>query len=170
MDKSTEDAFAQAAKEADAKKAESKQEQKQKQRTDNVRPSSPREVDTRVRDTSAQPTEVEGGTRPDAGTMGEFQRQKSAKHFRIVIPSTGLPGEVKRVFIGVNGVPYTILRDVEVVVPQCVLDALDVAVEKRYRDGPKDELGNITKVPYDVKSYHYQNLGEADPTKKAAKK
>ncbi|MGZ5078614.1 MAG: hypothetical protein ACXWHZ_03600 [Usitatibacter sp.] len=93
----------------------------------------------------------------------EFRTQKKDRHFKIIVPSTGKDDEVKRIFVGVNGVPYTFVRDEPIVVPKCVLDALDIALETRYKDG-KDADGNKTKVAYKVKSYAYQILEEVEPT------
>jgi hypothetical protein len=96
-------------------------------------------------------------------TLAEFQSQKADDHFLISIPSSGKDDEVKRVFVGVNGVPYTILRDEEVMVPKAVLAALDIAVETRYRE--KTVEGHIVKVPYKVRSYPYVVVsGPHEPT------
>lgn len=118
----------------------------------------------RKADKNATPTQVDGGEKPDADAGQEFQKQKAEKHFRIVIPSSNDPTEVRRVPIGVNGVFYTIVRDEEVVVPACVLEQLNNATETRYRKGPARNDGSHEMVAYEAKSYVYQNLGEAKPT------
>lgn len=103
----------------------------------------------------------------EVDTLAEFQSQKADDHFKIVIPSSGREDEVKRIYIGVNGVPYTILRDADVIVPKCVLQALDIAVETRYRDG-KDTEGNPIKIPYKVRSYPYSVVDGPIPASEVA--
>lgn len=110
---------------------------------------------------AAQPKVVEGTELPkDGDSLNEFNSQKASVHLKIILPSTNDPNEVKRVFVGVNGVPYTLVRDYPHIVPKCVVEALNNARETRYRDGPKGPLGNITKVPYPALSYPFQVLGE----------
>jgi hypothetical protein len=137
-------AFAQAAKGKDAEIAKSehaaKAEAKQK---------------------SAAPKPAEDA--PKTEVAQEFRRQKAEPHFKIIIPSTGKEDEVKRIFVGHNGVPYTIGRDEEVIVPKGVLNVLDDAQETRYRDKTNGD-GTVTKVAYKVKSYPYEVLSEEDPT------
>lgn len=119
---------------------------------------------SRPRDRAATVTQIDGADKQDSDATEEFQKQKADAHFRIVIPSSNDPTEVKRIPVGVNGVIYTILRDVEVVVPKCILDALDIATETRYRKGPQKPDGTVEMIPYEAKSYLYQNLGEAPKT------
>jgi hypothetical protein len=117
----------------------------------------------RASDSTATPTVVDGGAKLGSDELGEFQKQKADKHYRIIIPSTGKEDEIKRIPVIANGVFYTIQRDEEVVVPQVVLNILNDAIETRYRT-KTDKDGAVELIPYNVKSYRYENLGEVDPT------
>lgn len=118
--------------------------------------------------TAIKPVVVDGTEQVKGDIIAEFQQQKADVHYKIIIPSTNDPNEVKRVFVGVNGVPYTILRDIPVIVPRCVVTTLADAKETRYRDSKQvGPLGNKLKEPYEAQSYPVQILAEV-PVKKIA--
>lgn len=86
----------------------------------------------------------------------EFAKHQAQRRIRIIIPSTNDVNELKRVSVIGNGIPYTILRDTPVDVPEIVLNILRDAVEVRYKR-VKDEMR-----PYKARSYPFEVLGFAD--------
>lgn len=147
---------------ADLEKAEAEAEAKRRAAENDARAKAAEKA--RAKDKNATPTKVDDADRQDSDATEEFQKQKAEKHFQIVIPSSNDPTEAKRIPLGVNGVFYTIQRDEEVVVPKCVLDNLDIAVETRYKRGTQKPDGTFEMVPYPAKSYLYQVIREVAPT------
>jgi hypothetical protein len=92
----------------------------------------------------------------DGQNAGEFKAQQDQRRIRIVIPSTQDQNELKRVSVIGNGIPYSILRDVPVDVPEIVVNILNDAIETRYK-----RIGDVM-VPYRAKSYPFERVGFAD--------
>jgi len=77
---------------------------------------------------------------------------------KIIIHESQNPNAVNPVFVGVNGIGYTINRGEEVEVPVGVVEALNNARETLY-DRKKDELGREYLSARQALSYPFSILG-----------
>ena len=90
--------------------------------------------------------------------MAQLRQQR---RMRIVIPSGRGEHEKCPVTIGVNGQSYLIERDKEVEVPEAVVHALELAVEKQplVNVDPVTRERTMSFVP--VPRFPYRRIGEA---------
>lgn len=106
----------------------------------------------------------------DAKVEAEAARQealitrqlKEQRRVRIVIPSGRGPSGRAAVPVGINGKPFSIPRDKEVDVPQCVLNVLDLA--KELVPEMEDVNGQAHVSFREVNRISYHVKGIVDPT------
>ena len=97
--------------------------------------------------------------------MAEAEKSAVKKDYVIVVDEQmGSEGN-DDVFIGINGKAYLIARGKEVVVPECIVDALEKAIYTKYK---YDNMGNVKE--YKVPRFPVRRVREATARDKVKNK
>lgn len=98
------------------------------------------------------------GFEGEDGEASAHPAPQREKRFRLIIEEE--ENALNYVPVGVNGVVYQIMRGVEVVVPQAVLDVLEQAKASRVTQERQPD-GTMHKYVKTFNRYPYRVLGEA---------
>ncbi len=105
----------------------------------------------------------EGNINLKEGAMGMEDTKRALhrqQHYKIIIPSTET--EKADVPLGVNGHIYQVKRDEEVVVPASIIEVLDHAKARFYKQVKREDGNGMDLVPFDALRYPYQNMGKVE--------
>lgn len=103
-------------------------------------------------------------------TARDVQAQAIANEGKTVIniPAGETREQQQDVFVSVNGVPFLIKRNVDVEVPNAVVEALKNAKQKRYRQEEDDKGRPSDMVEYEVLAYPFNTVSISAPAAASA--